>query len=549
MSRRTAAFRKSLRAKILLSVILAMAVMGMFFFMTTSLNRTFLLRTGRSYETNERLGDISAELLNTEVALENYMAYRTFESIDSYYQHQNLADALIQEFDIRPSTDRVKLSEYKVFNLSQSFFSYSRTAVTAQRAKDFEKAKENYATSLECYSLLQKETEKLNSLLMEQNASLYTANQRSFNKFFRLSTAIIFVFSILVFVILYLALSIIMKPLTNISEVAMRIAIMDFEVPLFNSQSEDEVGNICRAFDRMIVSIQAYIDKIWEKVAQENEMKEKELEMRELYASAQLRVLQNQINPHFLFNTLNTGAQLAMMEGADKTCYFIEQVADFFRYNIQQQGTAASLEEELSLVDNFVYIMKVRFGERLAFIKELPEDADYSVLLPRMILQPLVENCIKYGLKEDRGHVILKVEQTVFDTAITISDNGGGMPEEQRRAILAAAGEKIESQTGRKKKDPVQAPPKAPAAGSPGTGSSGSTAGSSGTGSTGTGSTAGSSGTGTGLVNVASRLRLYFHRADVFDIQQNDEGGTSFILKIPRLGKKDSMHEEKHEDR
>ncbi|MBQ3686563.1 MAG: hypothetical protein II932_01885, partial [Treponema sp.] len=59
----------------------------------------------------------------------------------------------------------------------------------------------------------------------------------------------------------------------------------------------------------------------------------------------------------------------------------------------------------------------------------------------------------------------------------------------------------------------------------------------------------GSTGTGTGLINVASRLRLYFHRADVFDIQQNDEGGTSFILKIPRLGKKDSMHEEKHEDR
>ncbi|MBQ3686235.1 MAG: histidine kinase [Treponema sp.] len=535
MSRRTAAFRKSLRAKILLSVILAMTVMGMFFFMTTSLNRTFLLRTGRSYETNERLGDISAELLNTEVALENYMAYRTFESIDSYYQHQNLADALIQEFDIRPSTDRVKLSEYKVYNLSQSFFSYSRTAVTAQRAKNFELAKESYTTSLECYSLLQKETEKLNSLLMEQNASLYRANQTSFNKFFRLSTGIIFVFSILVFIILYLTLTILMKPLTNISEVAMRIAIMDFEVPLFNSQSEDEVGNICRAFDRMIVSIQAYIDKIWEKVAQENEMKEKELEMRELYSSAQLRVLQNQINPHFLFNTLNTGAQLAMMEGADKTCYFIEQVADFFRYNIQQQGTAASLEEELSLVDNFVYIMKVRFGERLAFVKELPEDADYSVLLPRMILQPLVENCIKYGLKEDRGHVILNVEQTVFDTTITISDNGGGMSEEQRRAILAAAGEKIESQTGRKRKEPAKAPPKASAAGSPG-----NTAGSPGTGST---------GTGTGLVNVASRLRLYFHRADVFDIQQNEEGGTSFILKIPRLGKKDSMHEEKHEDR
>ena len=350
---------------------------------------------------------------------------------------------------------------------------------------------------------MQKEIEKLNSLLMERNTSLYAANQESFDKFFKISSIVIILFSVLTCTILYLSLTIMMRPLSNISDVAMRIAIMDFDVPLFNNQSEDEVGNICRAFDRMIVSIQAYIDKIWEKVAQENEMKEKELEMRELYSSAQLRALQNQINPHFLFNTLNTGAQLAMMEGADKTCYFIEQVADFFRYNIQQKGAAASLEEELSLVDNFIYIMKVRFGDRLEFIKEVPEDADLGVSLPRMILQPLVENCIKYGLKEGRGHVILKVGQTVFDTTVSISDNGGGMSGEQRKAILSAGGEKSEGAS--------PAPP--------GSGPAGS-------------------GTGTGLINVVSRLRLYFHRADVFDIQANADGGTSFILKIPRLGKK-----------
>ena len=506
-------FRKSLRAKILFAVILAMAATWTFFFMTSAQNRSFLLRTGRSYETNRRLGELSEELLNTEAALENYMAYRTFESVDSYYQHQNRAASLLDTFDIPPSTDRVRLYEYKVFKLSQSFFSYSRASVIAQRAKDSERAKENYALSLECYSLLQKEMENLNALLMEQNASLYAANQASFNKFFGISTAFIAAFSVIIFIILYLALNAIMKPLANISNVALRIAGMDFEVPLFNNQSEDEIGNICRAFDRMIVSIQAYIDKIWEKVAQENELKEKELEMRELYAAAQLRALQNQINPHFLFNTLNTGAQLAMMEGADKTCYFIEQVADFFRYNVQQKGTAASLEEELTLVDNFIYIMKVRFGDRLDFIKDLPEAADYGVPLPRMILQPLVENCIKYGLQEGRGYVILTVRQTVFDTTISISDNGGGMTEEQRQRILEAAGERSEARPA------GQDAKSRPAAPQP---------------------ESGVSGTGTGLVNVASRLRLYFQRADVFDIRANGDGGTSFILKIPRLGKKDT---------
>ena len=84
--------------------------------------------------------------------------------------------------------------------------------------------------------------------------------------------------------------------------------------------------------------------------------------MQALYTDAQLRALQNQINPHFLFNTLNTGAQLAMMEGADKTCYFIEQISDFFRYKIQNQGQTASIAEELGLVDNFVCRIIVKEG-------------------------------------------------------------------------------------------------------------------------------------------------------------------------------------------
>ena len=130
-----------------------------------------------------------------------------------------------------------------------------------------------------------------------------------------------------------------------------------------------------------------------------------------------------------------------------------------------------------------------------------------------MILQPLVENCIKYGLKEGTGYVILKVEQTVFDTTVSISDNGGGMSEEQRHAILSAGGEKAVTTTGMTGSgdDAPAVMPK---------------------------NTQTGSGTGTGLINVVSRLRLYFHRADVFDIQTNADGGTSFILKIPRLEKK-----------
>ena len=221
------------------------------------------------------------------------------------------------------------------------------------------------------------------------------------------------------------------RPLSEISNVALKIAGRDFDVPLFKSQEKNEIGNICRAFDSMIISIKEYIGAIWEKALKENELREKEIEMRALYTDARLKALQDQIHPHFLFNTLNTGAQLAMIEGADKTCYFLEQVADFLRYNIQHPGSDATIGEELGMLDNYLYIMKTRFGERYQFVKDIDESC-LGVKIPNTILQPLVENCIKHGLKDatENGKVSIKVARAQSVITIEISDNGKGFAPE-----------------------------------------------------------------------------------------------------------------------
>ena len=220
---------------------------------------------------------------------------------------------------------------------------------------------------------------------------------------------------------------------------------------------------------------------------------------------AQLKYLQAQINPHFLFNTLNTGAQLAMMENADKTCYFIEQVADFFRYNIQQQKKTATIDEELGLIENFVYIMKVRFGNRLEFTKEIP-DKNFNEEIPLMTLQPLVENCIKHGLKNTKGKVQLNIELIEKYIVISISDNGNGMSEDIKQSVFEA----VASETTRLPEE-ILAVSTEPV------------------------SVEKEKHTGTGLINVFLRLKLYYHRSDIFDITSNEDGkGTKFIIKIPR---------------
>ncbi|MDY6396201.1 MAG: histidine kinase, partial [Treponema sp.] len=321
----------------------------------------------------------------------------------------------------------------------------------------------------------------------------------------QLSCAMLFVFFILVLILVYMSVTAITKPLSELSSVALRIAQKDFEVPLFNNNDSTEIGTICRAFDRMTISIRDYIDQIWEKAAKETELREKEMEARELYAAAQLRALQNQINPHFLFNTLNTGAQLAMIEGADKTCYFMEQVADFFRYNISQKGQAATIDEELALIDNFVYIMKVRFGERFEFVKNVSNEKHLQ-RLPRMILQPLVENCIKHGYNSTKIRVELSVEPELYMTKVSVSDNGSGFDPELKKTLLSLNPEVKDVE----KADSGQLDSEKQVSKS-------------------------AEGNGTGLVNVISRLRLYFHRYDVFDILENEGGGTKFLLRIPNV--------------
>ena len=106
---------------------------------------------------------------------------------------------------------------------------------------------------------------------------------------------------------------------------------------------DDEVGVVTRSFNQMLESIRENIDQLKESMERQAQMKERELMMEAHLKEAQLKFLQAQINPHFLFNSLNAGAQLAMMGDADKTGIFLEKMADFFRYNVRKMEEDAML--------------------------------------------------------------------------------------------------------------------------------------------------------------------------------------------------------------
>ena len=191
------------------------------------------------------------------------------------------------------------------------------------------------------------------------------------------------------------------------------------------TETVSEIRVLSLSFEHMAKTIQNLMDRV--------HREEKELRKTELKA------LQAQINPHFLFNTLNAGAQLAMMEGADKTVSFIENMADFFRYNIKKINEDTTIGEELKMVDSYIYILNVRFSGEIHYKKQVAEELE-DVKVPSMILQPIVENAVNYGIRglEREGIIEVSVyrDEPTDSICISVWDNGHGMTQERIQEVM-----------------------------------------------------------------------------------------------------------------
>lgn len=152
---------------------------------------------------------------------------------------------------------------------------------------------------------------------------------------------------------------------------------------------------------------------------------------------AQLKALQAQINPHFLFNTLNMIGQMAYLEGAERTTDLLDTFSRFFRYNVESFERNVTIAEEIENVRGYVALQRERFGERIRYQIEM-DHAVEAIQVPSLIIQPLVENALSHGLrlKTDGGKV--RVSVTALEAGgfeILVADNGCGMDAEALRAL------------------------------------------------------------------------------------------------------------------
>lgn len=154
-----------------------------------------------------------------------------------------------------------------------------------------------------------------------------------------------------------------------------------------------------------------------------------------LKQQAELITLQNQINPHFLYNTLESIRGEMIICGQHDIAKMTEILSKFFRYNISYHGSMATLKDELDNAERYIMLQKYRFEDRIRYHVKISEkeDADLlSVEVPKLILQPIIENSICHGIepKVEGGEILVNIFRTDRRLFIRISDDGVGMSEE-----------------------------------------------------------------------------------------------------------------------
>ena len=223
-------------------------------------------------------------------------------------------------------------------------------------------------------------------------------------------------------------------------------------------------------------------------------IKENEYKERLLKEQAELIMLQSQINPHFMYNTLESIRAMATLEGAAEAPKMVKALADFFRYTISKKDTIVTVQEELKNIEDYLTIQNYRFQNKFVYNREFDTSAPYmNCRVIKMMLQPVVENAIFHGLEPmiGKGAITIRIYLTTKHLRIVIKDNGMGISPEN----LHKLNEEI------LKNDHVESIDR--------------------------------SKYGIALKNVNQRIRLYFGREYGISIYSKEKIGTEVIISLP----------------
>lgn len=349
----------------------------------------------------------------------------------------------------------------------------------------------NYVSTKEIFNYCNIFISKLSDSYLKNNNEIY--NRLKAKEKYIYKVLIIYIVSALLISILYTLFFLrnILEKLKELVDTSKKVSLGDFSFYEGKKTFIYELDILSLAFSAMINDIKKYVNSIKETAALEMKLRNEEMNLlkyQNALKQSQLRVLQSQINPHFLFNTLNCINQTAISENAVITESLITSVSGILRYSLRMMDRNATLMEEVNVVKQYMYIQELRYGDRIKFNLNIKGDLT-RVMVPGMTLQPFVENAFIHGIepKEDGGFINIDIYVLGDSCTVIIEDNGCGIDEETLNKIICE--ESKLKHIGHT--------------------------------------------TGMGIRSVVERLELIYEEKDIFKIESKKGCGTRIYLQIP----------------
>ncbi|AHC15744.1 sensor histidine kinase [Salinispira pacifica] len=443
LSRRFSSIRSRISLVYLLTII-PMALAAILVFMYSN---QLLSSAQAMFDQNLYLEQVNDVVTSLDVKTRQYLNLRDNQALREFIELDSQLAQLIARLPAAPGTSQDILNLHLLRNLFEEYQNKVRAAVQARRGRLTQQYSLYYEESQTIIDYINLLVLNINWLDFQQNLQQYLSFSQWYTEIQFWSLIILTAtaaFSLVLISFLSFRLS---TPIVHLSEAARDFGKGDFTVSLIDSRGASrEVIQLTRTFNTMKERISSYIEQLKETAKIKQDLMEQNIQnlhMKHVLKSAELIALQNQIQPHFLFNTINTGVQLAVVEGAERTSDYLGHLAEVYRYNLRKADSPVSLREELSSLESYIYVLKIRFGDRISFITHVDEDC-LNLLIPPLVLQPLVENSVGHGLSEitDGGEVRIRGERKFLNgqerLVLSVGDNGKGMSKEKAAEVLAA---------------------------------------------------------------------------------------------------------------
>ncbi|UPM54795.1 sensor histidine kinase [Gottfriedia acidiceleris] len=429
------------------------------------INKIFLYKQISS-ETQENLSLVSSYIINPQP--KNYR---------SILQHKSNLQKLKKELLTHNATKNNQLVLENFTHMIDSFLELESSITDNLVSQNFSSYTDQYRDIEKISGFIREDSQNLVDLELSNYQPIFRkiiANTQSMNQLgvqlFVITTIISIVFAI------WLSRSIVI-PINRLVYMAKQIGKGNFNVDPPTLYRNNEIGILGKILNEMSKNLSNLMIKNIEIVEKDRLVKELEL-----------KALQSQINPHFLFNTLNVISKLAYIEGAEQTSDLTVSTSNLLRYNLRKLDEPVTLLEEVRNAEEYFSIQKARFRDRVRFELNIDESC-LGNKVPCLTLQPLLENAFIHGIEGmEQGAVIgITIKNHEKYIVIEIYDNGAGMKEETREALLTSSMPIISQKSS----------------------------------------------TGLGTTNVFKRWRLFYGEEDTVDIKSEINKGTTILLKLP----------------